>query len=346
MKDRIEMWIFDPLDFFVKKVIQIIEYNIKIDEECNSKSIFYSCDKDIPYQELDLVFVKKANKLIYSGIIDSGEREEKKEKITCKDIINIFDEKISILSSAGTSEEYLIKNVGIEDFIKSQIDINYVVGPDYISSRNFITVIAKTHTPLNISVSKENNIYNLATFMINCRQNYDTKFDISLNSEEQRLVIEISCASSDSKKLVDLKDVPEDGLKEIYSSKVLSKVKVLTDSNQYCLFLLKDRTTTDNPDNENIVFGKSTTIYTPKYEDARQTALNQFKANKYEHYFTWKDVKDFNVGEKIHIKTTKGEVLDTYISAKEENSNSTLKIYTCGRLRVKFIDKFLKERYQ
>lgn len=345
MNELIQMWIFDPLDFFVKKVIQISKYELNIDEECNSNSIFYSCEQNIGYKELDIVFVKKNNSLVYSGIIENGERNNDKEKITCKDIINIFNEKISIVSDVGNSFEYLIKTVGIEDFIKSQIDTNFAWGSDYISSRNFINTTVKTHTPLNISVETENNIYNLATFMQNCRQNYDIKYYFSIDTENIRLNIDIYLDSSNTSKFVDLSKVSQEGLKEIYSSNILAKVTVVTENGQYYLYMKNDRTTTTDGSDENIVFGKRTTVFTKSIEDARQEALNQFKSNKYEHYFTWNDTKDYSVGEKLFIKTTKGDILETYISAKKESSDSTIKTYICGKLRVKFIDKFLQEKY-
>ncbi len=340
MVERVEMWIFDPLDFYTKKVIQISSYDIKKDEECNSKSTFESLEKNVQFKELDLVFVKKENTLIYSGIIESAEINCGKYKIICKDIINIFDEKIAI------SEEQYIKKNGLEDFIASQINVNYVIGPDYISSRNFIRVNVKSHTPINISVPTENRIYNLATFMINCKQNYDMEYDFRLNSQDEQLDINIYIQENKASKLIDLNNFKKDQIKEVYSSKVLSKVKVLTDSGEYCLYLKKDRTTTTNPNDQDILYGKATTIYTKKNEDAKQAALNQIRSNKYEHYFSWKDTKNFEIGEKVFIKTTKNEVIETYISAKEEQSNSQLKTYTCGRLRVKFIDKFLQEKYR
>ena len=85
-------------------------------------------------------------------------------------------------------------------------------------------------------------------------------------------------------------------------------------------------------------------FYTEKMEDARQTALDVFKQNSYSHNVTFKMLdKYIKIGTPIAIKTKENVILDTYISAIKITKNKFIE-YTCGNIRIKFIDKLLKER--
>lgn len=79
-------------------------------------------------------------------------------------------------------------------------------------------------------------------------------------------------------------------------------------------------------------------------EDAPQKALDTMKSNSYNHNITFKmSDKYMKVGTPIAIKTKNSIVPDTYISAVKINQSKFIE-YTCGNIRIKFIDKLLKER--
>ena len=90
--------------------------------------------------------------------------------------------------------------------------------------------------------------------------------------------------------------------------------------------------------------GRIETIYTEKYEDARQVALDVMKTNSYNHNITFDYLERYiDVGTPIAIKTKESLIFDSYISAIKITQNRFIK-YTCGNIRVNFIDKLLKER--
>ena len=90
--------------------------------------------------------------------------------------------------------------------------------------------------------------------------------------------------------------------------------------------------------------GKVETVYTENYEDANQKALDVMKSNSYNHNITFNLYdKYIKVGTPIAIKTKESIILDTYISAVKITQKKFYE-YTCGNIRVKFIDKLLKER--
>ena len=96
--------------------------------------------------------------------------------------------------------------------------------------------------------------------------------------------------------------------------------------------------------NTNRAAGKSVTVYTANYEDAQQMALDQMKSNSYNHNITFAYYNKFiKIGTPIAIKTKESLIYDTYISAIKITQNKFVE-YTCGNIRINFIDKLLKER--
>lgn len=90
--------------------------------------------------------------------------------------------------------------------------------------------------------------------------------------------------------------------------------------------------------------GKVTTIYTENYEDANQSALDEMKSNTYNHNITFNYYERYiPIGTPIAIKTKESAIYDTYISAVTITTSKFYQ-YTCGNIRIKFIDKLLKEK--
>lgn len=115
-------------------------------------------------------------------------------------------------------------------------------------------------------------------------------------------------------------------------------------SGEYTLYLLNDRTTTTDMTNINRAEGRVETVYTENYEDAQQKALDVMKSNSYNHNITFNLYNRFiKAGTPIAIKTKESVILDTYISAIKITQSKFYE-YICGSIRIKFIDKLLKER--
>lgn len=341
-------YIFDPLNFSIKEIIQLAgKNNIEDDEETNTSSIFYLNKKDangnekkLNAQELDLIFIKQGMEEIYQGVITRITDNISYIQITAKNILNIFDEKIEL------DLENLIKTTGIEDFICSCISKVWSAGP---YAQNFIMPKALTHTPYNISVSTENGIFNLATFMNNCKKLYDLNIEFKVSKYEDNdsvyvLIINVSKKEENAIKIIDLNSLNKSTITENYSSTILACVTALGPESQNLTYFLKnDRTITEDGNTEEVLFGKKTCIYVEDFTTARQEILNQFKSNRYDHYFSFRTTDNYSLGEKIMLKTLKGENVETYISGKKYISDN-LKEYKTGSLRVKFLDKFLKEK--
>ena len=244
-------------------------------------------------------------------------------------------------------DEEIIRNVGIEDYIAEQIRKNFINNEDVLLNREYMEIRIKTHTKLNVSVSTivdvQNNIFNLHTFMTNCTQNYNISYDFAI--EGKKLIITIENKEA-KKELIDVNAQPISNYVEVFEKDVVAKVIVLTkDGQKYTLYLKTDRTTTENMLDPDRAQGKTEVIYAENIEDARQQALDVIKGNIYNHNVTFNYYnRELKVGTPITIKTKESLIYDTYISAVNRVKGSKMYKYTCGNIRIGFIDKLLKER--
>ena len=148
------------------------------------------------------------------------------------------------------------------------------------------------------------------------------------------------------KELIDVNAQPISNYTEVFETDVVSKVIVITkDGSRYILYLKTDRTTTEDMLDENRAEGKTEVVYAENTEDAKQKALDTFKGNAYNHNVTFDYYdREIKVGTPITIKTKESLIYDTYISAVTKQKGSKFYKYTCGNIRISFIDKLKKER--
>lgn len=342
--NKVFMWIFDYNDFSVKDIVEISDYEINIDEETNANTIIKVLKKTTA-KSRDIVAIKKNNEVVYWGIIDNISNEDGKllYEYTIKYITNLFNQKIKL------ENEDLIRTIGVEDFIAKAITDNFISNVDTFINKKYLQLDVKTHTKKQTSVTNvEDGIYNLHTWITNCTQNYDIVYSFSIANKKLVITIE---NKSYNKELIDTQAQAISNYTEVFETNVVSKVVVLYSKigeeekkGEYILYLLNDRTTTTNMKNANRADGKVETVYTEKYEDAEQKALDTMKSNSYNHNITFNLYDKFiKVGTPIAIKTKESVILDTYISAIKITSKKFVE-YTCGNIRIKFIDKLLKER--
>lgn len=343
-QNKIFMWIFDYFTFKVKDIVELSNYEINIDEETNANTILNVLKKTTS-KARDIVAIKKNNEVIYWGTINNIQNTDGQSlyEYTIKYLTNLFDQNIVL------ENEDLIKTTGVEDFIANAINKNFIQNEDTFVNKTYMQIVAKTHTKKQTSVTNvENGIYNLHTWMTNCTQNYDIVYSFSIVNKKLVITIE---SKEINKELIDVKAQPISNYNEVFETDVVSKVVVLYDKvadaeqkGKYTLYLLNDRTTTTDKNNTNRADGRTITVYTENYEDAAQMALDQMKQNSYNHNITFNYYNRFiKIGTPIAIKTKESLIFDTYISAVKITQNKFYE-YTCGNIRVKFIDKLLKER--
>lgn len=337
------VYILDKEDLEIKDVLEFENYSYIIDEETNKNTIF-EVMKKINAKNEDIVFLQRDGNIDYIGIIKEIENEngELKRNITLEYISNIFDRKIIL------KNQELISSKGIEDFIAKEIYDEFTNSDDTLLNIKWLDVEVKTHTKITKSVDNDNGIYNFHTFITNCSQNYNIIFDFAYVNKRIKLTIYKQEAETE---LIDTTISDISNYVEKFETNIIAKVVVKTDTDVQKWYLLSDRTTTQNKDDTNRAEGKIETVYTEKSEDARQTALDTFKSNTYNHYISFDinrnsqlfNVSNLKIGTPLNVRTSNNIILNTYISAIEDSGNNFISI-TCGNMRIKFIDKLLKER--
>ena len=335
--NKVFMWIFNYKDFTVKDIVEIADYDINIDEETNANTLINVLKKTTAKSN-DIVAIKKNNEIVYWGIIDIIQNTdgEALNQYTLKYITNLFNQNIKL------ENESLISSTGIEDFLKKAITTNFTENTDTFVNLDYLDIEVLTHTKLQTTVSNvNNNIYNLHTYMTNCTQKYDIVYSFSVVDKKLKMSIEVKTAK---KEIIDVNAQPISNYTEVFETDVVSKVVVLTDTSTYTLYLKNDRTTTTNKNDKDRAEGRTETVYTANYEDAEQTALDTIKSNRYNHNITFSYYNRLiSIGTPIAIKTKESLIYDTYISAVRITQNKFIE-YTCGNIRINFIDKLLKER--
>lgn len=337
------VYFLDKTDLEIKDVIEFENYEYVIDEETNKNTIF-EVMKKIKANNDDIVVLQRNENIDYIGIIKDIENQdgEIKRKITLEYISNVFDRNIIL------ENESLISSTGIEDFIAKEIYDNFTNSDDTLLNINWLDVEVKTHTKITKSVDNDNGIYNFHTFVTNCSQNYNIILDFSYVNKRIKLTI---YKQESETQLIDTTVPDISNYTEKFETSVIAKVIVKTDTDVQKWYLLSDRTTTQDKDDTNRASGEVETVYTSKSEDAKQTALDKFKSNTYNHYISFDinrnsklfDVSKLKIGTPINVRTNNNVILNTYISAITDKGNNFINI-TCGNMRINFIDKLLKER--
>ena len=335
---KVFMWIFDYQDFSIKDIVEIADYEISIDEETNANSIIRVL-KDTGAKARDLIVVKRNNENVYWGIIEeiSNNDGEQLYEYNLKYITNMFNQDVIL------EDEELLKTTGVEDFIANAITNNFIENEDTFLNKTYLQINVKTHTKKQTTVSNvQDGIYNLHTWMTNCTQNYNIVYSFSISNGKLVITIEVQ---EIEKELIDVNAQSISNYTEVFETDVVAKVTVLTkEEGKYNLYLLNDRTTTTDMNNENRADGIVETVYTEKMEHANQKALDTMNANSYNHNITFNLANEYiKIGTPIAIKTKKSIVLDTYISAVKFTQANFFE-YTCGNIRTTFIDKIKKER--
>lgn len=343
-KDEAIVYFLDQNDLDIIDVLEFENYEFNIDEETNAKTTFKTYRK-VAIKNGDLAVLKRKNTIDYIGIIEDATNEngENTQQITLKYISNLFDRKVIL------EDEQLIASTGVEDFIAETIRNNFTESSDTLLNIGWLDVQVLTHTPLQKSVDNvDNGIYNFHTFVTNCSQNYNIVLDFSF--ENYRLKLKIYKQTQDEE-LIDTTTADISEYTEVYDTDVVAKVTVKTSTQTKSWYLKSDRTVTDNVNDPDRATGKIETVYTEKFEDAYQTALNTFKGNSYKHYIGFRirrsselfNVENIKIGTPLQVRTDNNIILDTYVSAITDNGGEFLQI-TCGNMRINFIDKIKQER--
>lgn len=348
MKETDIAYIFDYNTLELKDIRKISDYTVDLDDETNAISKIKFTNR-FNANEKDYVYLKKHGSNFLGIFKDLTEMKNDNDyTVETLDVSNIFDEKIFL------SNENLIKTVGIEDFIKKNIEDYFSQTYDSFVNLDYIEIVVNTHTVIQKSVdTDEEGLYNFHTFIINCRQNYNifTDFEIS----EGKLIITIEKKELD-KKFIDgtVADILD--YKKVSGEHITSKVEVwCKDTEQlikYCLDANAGVQLYENVQEENRVIGNTVRIVVENHNEAYQRAVDQFKGNDYNYLIEFilsresklMPADDLILGMPVLVKTDDLQIVNGYITAKTETKDNKLIEFKVGRIRKTLRQQLRKEQ--
>ena len=340
-------YIIDCRTLKIKDIQKVADYTIATDDETNESSSI-TLAKKFNGEEKDYILLKQGYSEFIGILKDLEEvKNDSEYTVTAEDISNIFDEKIIL------SNENVIKETGIEDFIKLTIENYFCSSYDTVSNLDYIEVIAKSHTKLQKSVDVDDSgLYNFHTFITNCKQNYDIEMKYKI--ENQKLIITIE-KKEETRKFIDCTVADIIDYKKVYGQLITAKVEVFcTDISKievYCLTSERNvvHAFTLNSSSEILedfkiddrVIGSTERITIENSDEAYQNAVDKFKGNDYNYLIQFSlsrfsklmNVNDIVTGTPVNIKTKENIIVNGYITAKTEKKNSNIVEFKAGKIR-------------
>lgn len=144
----------------------------------------------------------------------------------------------------------------------------------------YISVTAKTQTPLNITPHNDNGIYNLDTFLRYAASRYHifTDFEITANT----LSVNIENRNPPVR-IIDATVADVLSLNETVVSECVSKLTVKTSGSVITYYLFDDGTFGTNPSSGTRMQGKADAVYCENTADGEKMAGDIFAKNKFSH---------------------------------------------------------------
>lgn len=323
-----EIYILDYFTLEIKDILKPIinndgteMYEINLDEETNAVSEIYLEKKES---------IKKNNYLVINGLYKqflftiSGVEDEVKNgrmKVLLKDISNIFDKKII---------EESIENLSIEEYIKKNIERNFINTEDTLNNLPYIQITTKSNTKGIVNTNAEDSLFNLHTYITNCRQYKDIRTSFEFKNNKLNIYIEKK-PNKQIKIDTNLVEVLDTNITE--EEELITKVEayIRSDKTKYYLYLKSDRTTTENAKDTLRMRGRTEIITVDTLEKAKEESLNTIRRNRYKHLIEFKmnknskliDTKTLEIGDEIQIRI-KDKNYYSYISAISLQDNEVI----------------------
>ncbi len=332
-----QLFVFSKSDLMVKQVANSIDYNINLDEETNGVSTFL-IEKKVDVVKGDIVYYDNFLFLVSNT---ESEKDTKSITISCVDINGLFDRNII------EKDVDMMTDNSLEEFLAQMIADNFLTTSDTVINIPYIDITINTQTQITEPTNSENQLYNLKTFIVNCRKNKSiyTEFSLQKISGLYRIKIDITNRSL-SQVLIDATVAEVVDYIKVYDIDVVAKVECFVREDNTTRYLYLTTTgTTDNPSATNRVAGRVETISVDTNDNATDEMENVFTNNKFKHLIEFGikktsklvDVAALQIGSLIKIKT-KDDVYDSYISAISYSDNEIVSLKT-GQLRVTLTDK-------
>ena len=348
-------YILDSMDLSIKDIIQFNSYTLNEDIDYTNKGSL-EASRQPNITDDDFVLLKNDdNQVFFIGICDTCDNgsQTMSYTINLRQKETLFDRKIFC------GNDGIIASQGIEDFIAGEIMENFISSGDEMTDKGFIQILVETHTKLAKRVDTDNGIYNMKTFLGNCKQYYGIfpDFEFSGGNLLIRIYKKVNTPMNIATDVSDITDY-----NETYEVTVLSKLKVkwkIPDTedeegntvigpiHERNFFLLADRTISENKNDPNRAKGSIDSLYveTETEQEMLQAVYDAFASNSYNHKITFNiipsklyPVEELYLGKQCKVRTKAG-IRKSMITGLMRSSSSNLYQVVLGNLQVTLIEK-------
>ena len=332
-------------DFSILNCVEVVTYSISHDLDCGGKSKIVIAANPNASDE-DFVILKDGKSVKFKGIVENIDNADGEMKFTvsCLEIEQIFNRKILL------SDESIINEYGIEDFVLATIQEYFSDSGDTFSDMSYIRCVALTHTKVSAKPATEEGIYNFKTYIGNIKEQYGIFLDF--NFTKNNLIISIHKKTQENMQIdTMISDVTS--CKETYKIKVLSKLNVVwvnpeaNTETKRVFYLHSDRSVSEV--DKDRIDGTISTIRIEAETEAEmiQSARNEFKSNSYSHSIEADILSDSRlfpidelyVGHEVMIKTSAAGIKESIISGVSFSDSGNVISVKFGILKVTLTDK-------
>lgn len=336
-------FIKDRYTFVTSGLYEVSEYDIYLKTIFDDKSKLTINTGDV-IPEGDIVYCDNG----WLGVIDTvtPDKQKKTVKLTCTDIINLFDENFGYVSDVFNSGN---PAPNPEDEIWSIIN-NYQTLNDYPNLYSYLSQVeeghSKTYTPPIVYPDLDKYMYNAKDFMLKCLRlrNVFTEFSVKRLSGSDVLRVDVEARDSAIHN-IDFSDSSYVLVSETYSNNSPAMVVCCVwyedtiELVQTKWYVYADGTvSTDIPDEEDRVSGIRKVIYVSDTDDQEDKVLDEVAKYKYSHKIEFSTTREMDFYDLLHIRLN-GRVLNSYISSVRVKSDSNRFFYTSGEMRTSLTDK-------
>lgn len=270
----------------------------------------------------------------YRGVIRDIEMDHEILTLSCRDMVTIFDRSLLPPDTSPVSS--------IEAWIKGQIDWHYTKQADDAYRLPYLNVIAETNTPG--TTTPDNGTWNIKSYLSKVRRLYNihTSFGVVNNT----LVVRIARRGRQEHKVF-LDSAQFELIEEAYSSDTISKITtVAADTGaRKDWYLLADGTVTDAYTPDNRVDGKWEILSVQTEADTEQAVRDKFAGNSKSHMIAFATDREYPFYDNLLIRTRRGLVVTSYISAIRQEMSREKLIYKSGELRTTLTEKIGEKQW-
>lgn len=351
--------ILSSQDLSVLDCFDVSTYSIEktIDFSGNSTVQAY---RAVIVSENDYIMLKNGADVLTYGVISKIENENGKNQHTVyfHEIESIFDRDIIL------QNEKMIRNKGIEFFIKECMVQNFIASEDILINKQYIEIAVLSNTKVNVAVENENGIFNLKTYMANMHERYGIGYRFYFVDKKMKIDI---CKVNDERLQINTEVSDIVNYSEVYETNIISKLTAVWKQPDivnpdktvtvgataiHHFFLLSDRTISTNINHPNRAKGEIVTEYfeMETYEELYEEVVQRFRSNSYQHSVE-ADIlrnsklypsKDLYVGRECRIKTKSHGIKDSIINKVNLSSKSQFIGVKFGDLNITLIEKLRK----